>query len=222
MVDFIKLMKDIRSKYDDEIGTYDDEIDSYTEDFCDAVIEEGRKAGANIDYNYGATQLCFIEEDNFDYVIKMPFVNKGGISYDDDYEEDWCDTYNHDYTQECAEIYKKAVDAGVAMFFAEVEYVGDGMWKQEFVTARERTSSPRIEKISKGDIERAQILRYEYCCGNFDATWIVDCLFYYGQELFDKFMAFIDKENINDLHNGNYGWSKSGYPRLLDYSGYYE
>lgn len=212
----------------DYIGTNDEELDAETEYFVDAVRAEGAKEGLEIDYCFGATQLCFIDEDNQDYVVKMGFTEKSGTSYYDDdgaYYEEGYDTYSeeyrHNYTELSYNIYKDAIDAGVAMFFAKVDPVGDGLWIQEYVAARENNVSPRNGKVSDEEINYVVDLKDKFHWV-FDAQWIADCLFYYGLENFQKFMNFVKRKGINDLHQGNYGWTKDGYPRLLDYAGYYE
>lgn len=225
MADLIQVMKEMASGY--TVGTYEDELDAATEDFAESICDQARKENLNIFYSYGATQLCFIDENNHDYVVKMPFTYKGYCKWEEDengeeQEEEVIDDFSYNYTEKTEEIYAKAVDAGVAMFFAGIESIGNGLWKQEYVTERAEGSSPRIDVISTEELNYINELKYENGWGPFDCTWIADCLFYYGRELFDKFICFIRKENINDLHSGNYGWTKNGYPRLLDYCGYFE
>lgn len=224
MATLIEIVKEYADKADFSIGTYEDDLDYVTEDFCDQVVTAAHKAGLGVDYQYGATQLCFIDEGNEDYVVKMPFVNKSFCRWEEDdegqeYEEEVTERYFHDYTAECADLYDKACKAGVAMFFAKVDSIGSGAWTQEYVISLGEGGSPR--QHSEAVIKLVTKMSKEHDW-KFHPTWIADCLLYYGREAFNKFIDFIKEEKINDLHGGNYGWTKSGYPRLLDYAGYHE
>ena len=57
--------------------------------------------------------------------------------------------------------------------------------------------------------------------GCFNSCWLSDFLDYFGEDIFQKFMKFIDKQNIGDLHSDNIGYIGNR-PVLIDYSGYWD
>lgn len=76
-----------------------------------------------------------------------------------------------------------------------------------------RKSHSKEEKITTEEACR----RVDGWCFNVD--WLTDFLVYYGDETFQKFMAFIKKYEIRDLHDGNVGYI-DGAPVLVDFGGF--
>lgn len=83
----------------------------------------------------------------------------------------------------------------------------------DYYTSTRKTHS-KEEKITTEEACR----RINGWCFNVD--WLTDFLQYYGDDIFYKFMAFIRKYEIRDLHNGNVGYI-DGAPVLIDYGGFY-
>lgn len=65
-------------------------------------------------------------------------------------------------------------------------------------------------------------LRWRHECFTFmDTNWIAACIDKYGERKTKKFLEFAEKNNLlYDMHDGNYGYRKGGYPVLIDFSDY--
>ena len=54
-----------------------------------------------------------------------------------------------------------------------------------------------------------------------DIDWVAACIDKYGERKTKKFLEFADENNLlGDMHDGNYGYRKGGYPVLIDFSDY--
>lgn len=166
----------------------------------------------------GASKVClnFIHEN---FVIKWTGETRG--DYDEAMEE--------------VEIYKKAVNAGLAVFFPATELFatinGVHFVKQEKVdfcveetpyhkekkyAYQSRTASDRIVKKMQLSFNRACGHRYSR---SLNTTWAKMALVVFGKKLVKSLCEFIIENGINDLHESNIGY-KDNLPVILDFSGY--
>lgn len=173
---------------------------------------------------YGATKMV-LWEDTLPYVIKVPFLDsRSGF-------RDYCriELSNYKKVQKIPEI----VD-----MFAEVEflfeYCGFPVYIMEKVSCDEEEISSRAYEAAF-DFSREQhgmyndgSPEYEGFCDNFCSNYynwsaeeqMEDFLFgEWGFTTMKKFEDFCSKNNINDLHSGNWGWRKDRLV-VVDYSGY--
>lgn len=128
-----------------------------------------------------------------------------------------------DYCEAEKWLYEKAKEEDVEVCFAETRLLGyvDGypiytqpiaaIYADCYTTTRK--SHTAEEKISTQEACK----KINGWC--FNVEWLTDFIIYFGDDMFQKFMAFIKKYGISDLHNGNVGYV-SGVPVLVDYSGY--
>lgn len=76
---------------------------------------------------------------------------------------------------------------------------------------------PYVASLSAEDYQKIQYA-YDRC----RSEWVMNLLYeYMGMEKFLKFLDYIEKNCINDLHRGNIG-SLDGRPVLFDYAGFRE
>ena len=166
----------------------------------------------------GASKVCLdFAHENF--VIKWTGETRG--DYDEAMEE--------------VEIYQKAVNAGLAVFFPATELFatinGVHFVKQEKVdfcveetpyhkekkyAYQSRTASDRIVKKMQLSINRACGHRYSR---SLNTTWAKMALVVFGKKLVKSLCEFIIENGINDLHESNIGY-KDNLPVILDFSGY--
>lgn len=169
---------------------------------------------------YGASKfVIFLNEKE---VVKVPFNGAWQFSWNDDiddYEDDMVFDYYRctDYCAVEAAIYKKAVKAGVEMFFASTKSVGTTFTHKAIYVSERVNDWYSDKKISPSNdsIEKAK----KICC-YLPIDWIALAYEKYDDELVNRLLDFIDDENINDLHTGNLGIRADGSPCILDYSGF--
>lgn len=186
-----------------------------------ASIEEVyEQLNSSVETAYGASK--FVIFINGEQVVKVPFNGYYCEGEDDNY---YFNEFVHkDYCAIEEAVYEKAVEAGVGEFFASTEYYGESVngtpiyiseRVQNFYTYEDKPS------ISISSQEKTnKLLEHFYTLLPF--TWIALAIDYYGLEKVEKFIKFVDEENICDLHGDNIGFRKDGAPVLLDYSSYLE
>lgn len=185
---------------------------------------------SSVETNWGASQFV-IMNDNWDYVYKIPF--DGTEWYCEEEEEYYFDEFSRDYCKLAADIYAEAEDAGVAPLFASMTVAGYSkngfpIYIQPKAVALNALYGEEREKYSatEDSVERAKKIRETKSSKNeylpFDNDWVANVLDFYGEEMLEKLLAFVENLQLNDFHTGNYGYSMSGKPILFDYCGFYE
>lgn len=128
-----------------------------------------------------------------------------------------------DYCQTEEWLYQQAKLQGVEACFAETRLLGfiDShpiyvQYKGEMYNYNDSHSNktPEERESTRNKCEQVG----GYC---FNVNWLTDLISFFGDEVFQKFMKFIDEYQINDLHSGNIGYI-NGVPVLIDYSGFNE
>lgn len=179
---------------------------------------------------------CVVLLSNQNFVLKIPFEGKQiweqVRNYDaEEYNSDDYDfvfypfscarTKDHwDYCNDEVEIFKKAEAAGVSSFFARTDFYGYS--KDNYpIYIQERCEvfgnvdvDDKYQNLSKEVKTSASKVSSEL-----PKEWIALAIEYFGQELTDKFLAFVEDEYIDDLHYDNFGFIGDR-PVLIDYSGY--
>ncbi len=167
----------------------------------------------------GASKLCLCNDSGL-YVCKWVTDNR----------------YN-EAVQE-AEVYAKAVDAGLADFFpkTEIAFEMNGMtfvfqekvqysvsslpWAvRDKYTKQCKTSMDSSKQIwhkMEREFRRAGNKDYSR---DLDQLWACMALVIFGKKLCRKLCAFVVENAINDLHTSNIGFNH-GKPIILDFSGY--
>lgn len=139
-----------------------------------------------------------------------------GASYDSN-------TYGWDYCKAEQELYKKAKTAGVACFFAKTECIGVAGEIEHPIYAQTRCQmfeDAYMEHSAVHDSRTQEDYTLARCtCSQTNSDWILDCILYFGQEITDKLVSFLNEWHVSDLHDGNIGYF-NGKPCLIDYSSY--
>ena len=194
-----------------------DEYGDTTDDMCEIIHQLGL---SNDDYALGASKFVIFFDGN--EVIKIPFNGYFYEAENDETGEYYTDfrpfEIVKDYCAEEERIYNLAVEAGVEMFFARTHYIGSTVSNTPFY-ASERVICDYTPSPSQKSVDTL-IYKYRNFQYAINRTWSAAAIEYYGEELFGKFVAFIEQNGISDLHDGNIGYRKDGAPVLLDYSGY--
>jgi hypothetical protein len=173
----------------------------------DAKKQKNYLKEAGLSAHSGETKACIISDKLSNWVIKV------GYTYSDD--EGRTTT---DFCAIEAKNYKDAIDEGLEEFFAasyelcRVTPPEKYKYEEDIVFFIQEKAEPDDEKTS------ATCEKYtgSDCNDDFDR---VESLFQ-GNEKLDSLFEFIDDWNINDLHSGNFGYTKEGKVKIIDYSGY--
>lgn len=216
------LSEPFHNYYTDKHSIYEECI---LEDFC--CEHEGFKA-AN-----GVSKVVLICPEN-SYALKTSF--RGMAYYDDDKDDYLFTNANEDACETEYGVYKKAVERGLDKFFAEMLYVSDGVYMQEYC-------SDNIMECTDVQLESAlDDLLYKYYENETLSDWAdmhsnarnLDELYTYLDEeplLFALFVSlyseedlyalqeFLEEYAINDLHMYNVGWC-GGKLKFIDYCGF--
>lgn len=217
----------------DEFGQTEDGPDGDTEKFIDTLWETFRCD----DILTGASK-CVVLLHNQNFVLKIPFEGQQIWKQVRDYS---AEEYNYndfdfvfypfncartkdhwDYCNDEVEIFKKAEAAGVGSFFARTDFYGYS--KDNYpIYVQERCEvfnnvdvDDKYKNLSKEIKTSASKVSSEL-----PKEWIALAIEYFGQELTDKFLAFVEDEHIDDLHDSNFGFIGDR-PVLIDYSGYFD
>ena len=167
----------------------------------------------------GASKLCLVFKKE-DFVIKW--------TRDDPWE-----SFNDEAMKEC-EIYQKAKEQGLEMFFPLTEFFGEinGI---KFVMQEKIDYScedcpiitrEKYKKISKTATEKIiDKMRNGFKINkgydrDLDWLWASMVITLYGKKVCKKLCTFIKENEINDLHTSNLGY-KNNHPIILDFSGYH-
>lgn len=175
---------------------------------------------------------------DMDKVVKVPF--NGSIAeiekwdaQSDEYFYEWdaiqfeyspAMNSNWDYCLAEVDIYTDAESYGLGECFAKTELIGQ-IHNHYPVYAQEKCSIFRYQKREYSEEKRKSIKNYLSSTTRNSNTlselWLSDFLEYFGKEVLDDFLDFLDERGINDLHNSNIGYIGDR-PVLIDYCGWYD
>jgi hypothetical protein len=164
----------------------------------------------NIRARDGASKCCLVSNDK-KYVIK------------------WSKEFDYSDAEDECEIYKKAIEKGIAFLFPQTEILcringfaiviqeqvdyafGDMDWKEiDNLKHQCRTVSNKLITKIENNIYRSRI----------PIVWLKALVCIYGKKITKSFEEFTNEQKINDLHCGNVGFL-NGKPIVLDFSGYH-
>jgi hypothetical protein len=192
---------------------------TYTGDLLDVPAE---LIATHTQFACGISKLVIFLNDS--EVVKVPF-DGGFLDREDEDGEDFYYFEIADYCEREAYFYDEAIDAGVEEFFAKTEFAGYAdcgrpLYKSERVF--EYMSKEIFDIRSKEPSQKAKDSANNSDCYALPFEWLARAYDYYGEEKVEKLIAFLNKFDIRDLHDGNIGFRKNGAPVLLDYSDYRE
>lgn len=133
----------------------------------------------------------------------------------------------NDYCAAEEYIYRMARKYKVHQMLAKTTFLGFVCGIPIYVSAnagktyRPKKQSNETSKIAKDMIDKSRKEHkdsysefYTTECGVFIET--------YGRKATQRFIDFLYKEKISDLHNGNYGYDALGNLKIIDYSGFHD
>lgn len=187
---------------------------------------------------HGISKLVLISPNFGNVVIKIPFkgtrCEEYFISDSEDEESEYeyyteftefsgaSDRDSSDYCLLEYEIYNTLKHYSFSCFAVKTIFYkiieGTRIFLQEMACPEEECdeSFDISEKSEKTAIRWRHEHRYST---SMDTNWVAACIDKYGERKTKKFFEFADENNLlYDMHNGNYGYRKGGYPVLIDFS----
>lgn len=222
---------------DDMINEVDDYIDDMMSfgngaDYDSGVMEDILEGIRKSSVYFGASKVVLVDTE-LDEVVKLPFVGEYYENYEE--EEDYIEEFsmyegagfegsaNHwDYCALEEYQYNLAKEAGFGEFFARTERYsklscGLPVYVAERVVAFEASAgiivSPKASKLADKYVSSI--------FSGISSYWVARAIDFYGAEKTEKFLEYVKKSDIADLHLGNIGFRPNGAPVLLDYSGFW-
>jgi hypothetical protein len=133
---------------------------------------------------------------------------------------------NWDYCELEANIWQNANEDGFGECFAKTELVGYVHGYPIYIQTKAQvfenicSSSDTWRKhYTPEQLRRVSSLSEGYCLSKLDEGWLSDFLEYFGEEIFQNFLDYLNTNDIEDLHAGNVGYIDS-VPVLIDYAGF--
>ena len=201
--------------------------------FDDWAYAEGNYFRSNYGLHFyrGETKGCIVDFNRQEWVIKVPFdrsTNPRLRRNEDGTSINYCALEAEKYAKACAE--------GIEECFAAIYEVGEingvKFYLQEFANVDEDSTtdsfyeyaSEQVEKYFSRDEEDEDNERHFVdeiwdCIDDMDDEERVSAVFN-GHKNIRKIRNFINDEEINDLHSGNWGFTNDGREVIIDYSGY--
>lgn len=133
----------------------------------------------------------------------------------------------NDYCAAEEYIYRMARKYKVHQMLAKTTFLGFVCGIPVYVSANAgKTYSPKKQsnetsKIAKDMIDKSR-KEHKDSYSEFYATECGVFIETYGRKATQRFIDFLYKEKISDLHNGNYGYDALGNLKIIDYSGFYD
>ena len=233
--EYNELYKFVEDFIDEEYEN-NEEFRQFMDTPCEDYWQDYEPTDQTINANWGATKGVIIF-NNQDYVLKLPFLKESVERWNSEtkeFEREYSDMPNY-CSIECKN-YDAAVREGLEDMFAETFCVGYfhnvPVYAQQYVDCDEESISSSYsdycykEWCEENDLDPDSDdsyeeyfdtdTRYEYE----DNSEVYVCMRdYYSSDKFSAFCLFIEKQYINDLHAGNFGFS-GGRLVAVDFSGY--
>ena len=128
-----------------------------------------------------------------------------------------------DYCEAETWLYQHAKEVGLECCFAETRLLGFVDGHPIYMQAKAQIYGDYYSSTRKTHTDKEIVNTKEACkridgwC--FNVNWLTDFILFYGDDIFQSFMAFIKIYGVRDLHTGNVGYV-DGVPVLVDYSGF--
>lgn len=186
-----------------------EENDRYFREWTEEIKEKFQ----GLDIVWGCTKIVFILESMENWVIKVPFVPRRKKLFIDHCEKE-------------LSIFLKAKEECVDIFFAEVIKVEKELEVDFYLQKRAECEEKKIlssfSEYANNNCRREEFNNEEdyYYELEIMEMQMEDCEkieAIFGQE--DKLFDFINRNGINDFHEGNFG-TVNGCSVIIDYSGY--
>lgn len=130
----------------------------------------------------------------------------------------------YDYCEVEVKNYRRAEEEGLSNLFTSIDvFDSDNYSFPVYIQEKVRARNEDPDGDYDGDCDCWESLSEESTDSiqNLDMSGVlVDELIYsYGVILTEMFISFCEREIINDVHGGNYGYRRDGSPVVYDYSG---
>ena len=206
----------------------DMDADEFYSDWLEDQVAHLSVGEFNIDN--GASKAVIIFSD-FNFVIKIPF-NGGWYDQWDEENEEYSDPYfepfhgaeapdTSDYCwDECIRI-SDAYDAGFGELFPTTTFLCEHDGRRYYIQEKVTTARGSHPTPSENSRTRAKSMDHKYWYCNED--WRAMVIEMYGEDYLRCFIDWCkstDNGILDDMHYGNFGFSMTGAPILLDVSGY--
>lgn len=187
--------------------------EKYTDfpEFSPGKIEDYKEEEQNplFTVDYGASKLVLIPSKKIKN--ELPYVIKFPLTYSDSEEE----YYKINYCEEEFNISERARDWKLDYMFAPIgkigTYEGNEVYIQPIVDCTKRV----IRKEAYTILSNLKVPLISFVSPELG----LNIYEYYGEDKYRKMICFVQENNINDLHGGNFGYI-NGAPVIFDYSGY--
>lgn len=133
----------------------------------------------------------------------------------------------NDYCAAEEYIYRMAHKYKVHQMLAKTTFLGFVCGIPVYVSANAgkmyspKKQSNETSKIAKDMIDKSR-KEHNDICNEFYTTECSVFIETYGRKATKRFIDFLYKEKISDLHNGNYGYDALGNLKIIDYSGFHD
>ena len=168
----------------------------------------------------GETKICLLSDELPDWVIKVGYTYPGA------------DVEDRDYCSIEADNYERAVKEDVDEFFAAIYEIYEVCLPEEY--GCNRNAVFYIQERAEPDEEKTSSTCHDFLCSCCSCKSCENCEYCSDdgddydrlESLFgktgriDELFSFINEYDINDLHSGNFGYTKEGKVKIIDYSGY--
>lgn len=200
------------------------EDDYYADEWENAYWDLVPKLEADWE-EHGCTKIVFAFYEYPQYVVKIPFKGVRRVDYEGPSSEDWLSEarYSADYCQLEADLYLDAMRDGIQSVFAEVRFLTKISDIPIYVAERCNGFSSVDSDVS----EQSRTISSEIIHSKSDSLgdigqFLGEIVEQYGEDFAKKVVHFTDEYDIDDIHEGNVGWSKDEKFKLIDYSNYFD
>ena len=215
MKDFLNELKKI--PVPDCFGIYSscDDLCPDADIYDSMVYDLAKECDIDINTVWGCSQYVIITKDKD--VYKIPFNGE----YDDHYVE--FNEFEANYSEKAVEVYNSAVIDSVEKMFSKIEKIGFScnghpIYKQDYAREYLDAEKGRTSASKDSSIKAEKIRKEKYV--PFYLDWLSLAIDAYGEEEVKKLLDFIEKEEVSDLHRGNYGFDANNLPVIFDYGGF--
>lgn len=178
-----------------------------------------------ISFGSGATKVAFYFQENPEWVVKAAYLRKTNPAFVE------CEDAQ-DYCERESEVYELACEAHMEDFLARTEFLDEISGVKFYIQEYAENASEEISQKFRGYIVEEYQLDSELYEEDWEYEEAISCRAeelededmlraVYGDEEGESLYCFLDRENVNDLHEGNYGVTRDGRTVIIDFSGYY-
>lgn len=194
-------------------------FDELSECTLESNVIENINLKTSMYYEFGASKAVFISLAH-DYVIKIPFCGDEDYDTEEFYSFTCARGYTEwDYCDAESYIYNHLVPEHLKILFAETRFVTK--INDYPIYIQPKCIPFDFDKFqSYESIQKTHEICSEQKLKCFNENWLADVYETYGAEILTDLLLFIEEYNIQDLHNGNIGYTEEGYPIIFDYSGF--